>query len=1295
MTVFERSDSPAPGGPAGAAGRYELYGEIGRGGMGEVWRGRDPSLGRDLALKVLLAKHAARPEVVRRFLEEAQINGQLQHPGVVPVYELGRYDDGRPFFTMKLVKGRTLAALLKERPSAAHDLPRFLGVFEAVCQAVGYAHSKGVIHRDLKPANVMVGAFGEVQVMDWGLAKVLGSPRGGPPPGEGPAGSVVQTDRSGGAGAESRPGSVMGTPAYMAPEQALGQVERLDRRCDVFGLGAILCEVLTGRPPYVAADAESSLRKAARADLADAFARLAGCGADAELVALAKACLAPEPQGRPADAAAVADAVAAHRAGVEERLRRAELERAQAQVKAAEERKRRKLVAGLAAALLLLVAGGGGGAWWEQRQSAERAAEALRLRGAVAAALDKAGALRQQARWAAARAVLEQTRDLLGRAGPEDLRGRVERATADLALVGDLEAIRLKRSTWAEGRFDNRTADRDYEAAFRRAGLGAVGEEPEAVGARLRASAVAEQLVAAADDWAAATDDAQRRAWLLEVARRADPDEWRDRYRDPAVWLDRARLEELTRELLADERQLARQSPPLLAGLGGSLLREKLDAVPLLEAAQARSPDDFWLNFALGQAFFEAKKWEAAVGFYRSAVALRPSVAAARNNLGNALYATGRRDEAVREYRKAVELGPEMAQPHNGLGNALRDRGLLDEALGEYRAAIELDPKLAPPRCNLGGVLRRQGRLEEAGREYRTAAELDPQDALARNGLGNVFYSQGHLDEAAREYRTAIDLDPNAAEPHNGLGTVLHARRQLEEAIREYRTAIELGPKDASPHNNLGLALRDKGLSDEAIREFHQAIALDPKFAAAHSNLGIALRERGRLEEALRELRTAITLDPKDAAAHNALGLALRDKGMFEEAIREYRTAAALGPKDANPHLNLGNVLNGKGQLEEAVREFRAAIALDPKAAKPHIALGLTLAAKGRLDEATGEFRKAVELGPKSALAHHSLGTALIRKGRPDEAIREYRAALELDPKYAAAHDGLGLAFHAKGRLDEAIDEFRKAVELGPENATAHFNLGIALRDGGRRDEAIREFRVAVELGPKLTPPRSALAESLFNLGRFAEAREATRRWLDVLPGNDPSRPRALRRLQLCDLFITVDQKLAPILAGREAPADDAERIALAELCQQPFRKRYAASARFFAEAFAHDPKLAADLQQQHRYHAACAAAQASAGHGEDARSLPDKVAAGLRRQALGWLKAELTDYARLTERGDAATKQEIGKRLARWRQGPDLAPVRDRAALGRLPEAERQAWRQLWADVGALLKKVADAGSP
>ena len=148
-----RPQSDAMPAPAVRGDRYQLSGEIARGGMGAVLRGRDVDLGRDLAVKVLLEKYANRPDVIRRFVEEAQIGGQLQHPGVVPVYDIGRFGD-RPFFTMKLVKGQTLAALLGERADPTTDRPRLLSIAVQVAQTLAYAQAKGVIHRDLKPAGI-------------------------------------------------------------------------------------------------------------------------------------------------------------------------------------------------------------------------------------------------------------------------------------------------------------------------------------------------------------------------------------------------------------------------------------------------------------------------------------------------------------------------------------------------------------------------------------------------------------------------------------------------------------------------------------------------------------------------------------------------------------------------------------------------------------------------------------------------------------------------------------------------------------------------------------------------------------------------------------------------------------------------------------------------------------------------------------------------------------------------------------------------------------------------------------
>ncbi|HYV36743.1 MAG TPA: serine/threonine-protein kinase, partial [Gemmataceae bacterium] len=259
--LFGSGPLPAPETtPTPSIPGYEILGELGRGGMGVVYLARDNDLERTLAIKVLLPEHAEQPDYIQRFLEEARIMAQLQHPGVAPLHEIGALADGRPFFAMKQVKGRTLADLLKARPNPADDLPRMLAIFSQVCQTLAYAHERRIVHRDLKPDNIMVGAFGEVQVMDWGLAKVLTAAiaAASPTPQSGRELTTIHTPYSDlPDGERTRAGSIMGTLAYMAPEQALGQVDLVDQCSDVFGLGAILCEILTGKPPYAAADSRN------------------------------------------------------------------------------------------------------------------------------------------------------------------------------------------------------------------------------------------------------------------------------------------------------------------------------------------------------------------------------------------------------------------------------------------------------------------------------------------------------------------------------------------------------------------------------------------------------------------------------------------------------------------------------------------------------------------------------------------------------------------------------------------------------------------------------------------------------------------------------------------------------------------------------------------------------------------------------------------------------------------------------------------------------------------------------
>ncbi|MEQ1568037.1 MAG: protein kinase, partial [Myxococcota bacterium] len=250
-------DDEAWSSPSEFGERYEEMGLIGEGGMGEVRRMWDAALNRAVAMKVLRRDLADREDLVLRFVEEAQATAQLEHPGIVPVYEIGKLPDRRPYFTMKEIRGRSLLDVIEELHAASSDgawgttstgwtFQRLIGVFQQVCEAVAYAHSRGVLHRDLKPTNVMVGAFGEVVVMDWGLAKIAGQTQEVRASG----GGRVVTARSRGALYQTRSGSVAGTPNYMPPEQARGDHGLIGPWSDVYSLGALLYEILADRAPY-------------------------------------------------------------------------------------------------------------------------------------------------------------------------------------------------------------------------------------------------------------------------------------------------------------------------------------------------------------------------------------------------------------------------------------------------------------------------------------------------------------------------------------------------------------------------------------------------------------------------------------------------------------------------------------------------------------------------------------------------------------------------------------------------------------------------------------------------------------------------------------------------------------------------------------------------------------------------------------------------------------------------------------------------------------------------------------
>jgi serine/threonine-protein kinase len=1076
--------------PSNSRGRYTLTRLHAHGAIGQVWLAHDPDLGRDVALKELRPERHDNAQARARFLEEARITGQLEHPGIVPVHELVRGEDGRPFYTMRMVGGRTLAEGIRQyhhrrqaRQAGPLELRALLGAFVTVCNTVAYAHSRGVLHRDLKPANVVLGDFGEVVVLDWGLAKVAAeASRGRPSPEE--SAPLRPVALEGDSHDQTVQGQVLGTPAYMAPEQAEGRLDQLGPATDVYGLGAILYELLTGQSPFSGGPTHEVLRRVAEEEPVQPRQHVAQAPAALEAVCL-KA-LAKKPADRYASAAELATEVERWLADEPVRAWREPLRlRAGRWV-----RRHQPLVAALAAALfVVLLLGGAGAVWLEREQQRQRAsAEAILQR---VAALERAG------NWAEARSTLEQAEARLAGAGPADLRRRMQQVRDDLELVAGLDAIRMGRTRVVASQFDHAGADPRYAEAFANAGLGAVGDDEETVARRVADSAVREALVAALDDWASATDDRARRAWVLGVARRADPHPWRDRLRDPAAWDRPATLARLGGQAPAEALTAN------LATAVGKRLARAPQGETLLRAAQETRPGDFWLN------------------------------------------------------------------------------------------------------NSLAGVLATQGKAANAESYYRAALAVRPDNAVVYANLGVVLGMQARWAEAEKMYRRALDLEPGYTNLYNKLGAALDRQGKWVEAEKVFRLALEATPRDAIVHYNLALALHRQDRWAEAEQECLKAIALNPKHIDSHTILAEALVKQGRRAEAEKRYRRIVALEPRKSGAHAALAFLLFSQGKWAEAETRYRQFAVLEPNNPRAHHSLGMTLERQRKWAQAETSYRRVVDLLPRDANAQNKLGCALAEQGKLAEAEKRFRLAISLNPRHAWAHTNLGEALQMQGQWAEAEKQHRRALALDPRNGSAHANLGFVLQSQGRWAEAAASYQKALDAQPNNALARSRLPLARRLGA------------------------------------------------------------------------LEPKLPAVLAGKVRPDSNEQRLDLAMLCRS--RRLYRAAAGLYADA-----KLAG-----HHYAAACTAALAGCGKGEDAGTLDDQEKARLRTQALGWLRAELAVWTKRLDSGKAADRAAVLARLKQWHKDDDLAGVRDPAALAKLPAEEGRAWGKLWAEVGALLARA------
>jgi serine/threonine-protein kinase len=927
-----------------AAGRYRVLRPHAKGGLGEVFVAEDIELHRPVALKQMQRRHADNAPSRSRFVLEAEVTGGLEHPGIVPVYGLGLYPDGRPFYAMRLIKGESL----REAVARFHRAPDFSGAafrqllrrFVDVCNAVAYAHSRGVLHRDLKPANVMLGPFGETLVVDWGLAKVVGRDRtqGNS---NGANGEATLQPASASSQAETVVGTALGTPAYMSPEQAAGRVGELGPASDVYSLGATLYAVLTGRAPFEGPDQGEILRQVQRGDFA--APRHVQPAVPAALDTVCRKAMALNPGARyPTPLALAADVerwladepVSAHRDPVTVRLLR----------------------------------------WGRRHQRLVAGGTALLLTAVLALALGLAAVEHERKQTAAASARERQARE------QAEAHFQLAKDAVERYLNAVTEDPRLKEQDFFELRKKLLETAVPFYERFAQLKAG----DPQQQAARGRAyHRLAHVRAQTGDQEVALADYGQMRAVFARLA--ADfptVPEYRHELARSHLNLGsvlddlgkRAEAEAEYRRALALLEQLAADFPTVAAYLG-DLAHSHNNLGSLLDDLGKRAEAEAEYHRALALQAHLATECPTVPQFRRD-------LAKSHNNLGALLLDLGKHAEAEAEYRRALALYGQLvadfptvpqyrrylASSHSNLGILLAAVGKRPEAEAEYRQAIGFQEKLATAfpavpeyrqdlarsHSNLGALLQDLGKRAEAEAEFRRALALQEklatdspavpecrqELATSRYNLGVVLSNLGKRAEAEAEYRRAITLQEQLAAAF--------------PAVPDYRGEL------LRSHNNLSILLESLAKWREAQTEYGRVIALREKLVAdcptvsdhavqlggSYCNMGNLLLGRG------------------EAAA--SLAWYAKAQAVLRPALDKQARLVTARLFLRNVHLGQARALNQLGRHTEAAAAWEQTLALNdekPRDGWLRLQRASALARAGQHSEATAAVAELLELG--------------------------------------------------------------------------------------------------------------------------------------------------------------------------------------------------------------------------------------------------------------------------------------------------------------------------------------------